>query len=297
MTGFSSSSATREQGHATGLYSGIGVYPCSASLGFRGSPTPRPQEVATSQPTSSMKDLFCSFMDCVSAFNHRLLLNLRLPKLVEAPYRLHLVHRRRFRYQVHPPPPPFENLGGRAPAVSAPPPDSHTVGLQVPLAAQSRSGFDPTPSPFPRFTPPPVCFPSAFPSLSVSGTGVRVSAAHCLVSSTHSAVPAQSTWDNPPSSVYGFSEPSHPPAQDFYPDDPGEEFYAESESLDTASANKSDELGKVVVKKLLLRKYLDQIYNPVPRSLLGLIPPPFRKRDSFNHLLLLMRGLPSRQTS
>ena len=69
MTGFSSSSATREQGHATGLYSGIGVYPCSASLGFRGSPTPHPQEEATSQPTSSMKDLFCSFMDCVSAFN------------------------------------------------------------------------------------------------------------------------------------------------------------------------------------------------------------------------------------
>ena len=260
MTGFSSSSATREQGHATGLYSGIGVYPCSASLGFRGSPTPHPQEVATSQPTSSMKDLFCSFMDCVSAFNPSFAAKFApaqacrgsIPAALGAPPPVSVSSAST---------PPFENLGGRAPAVSAPPPDSHTVGLQVPLSAQSRSGFDPTPSPFPRFTPPPVCFPSAFPSLSVSGTGVRVSAAHCLVSSTLSAVPAQSTWDNPPSSVYGFSEPSHPPAQDYYPDDPGEELYAESESLDTASANKSDKLGQVAVK--LLRKYLDQIYNPV----------------------------------
>ena len=180
MTGFSSSSATRDQGHATGLYSGIGVYPCSASLGFRGSPTPHPQEEATSQPTSSMKDLFCSFMDCVSAFNPSFAAKFApsqacrgsIPAALGAPPPVSVSSAST---------PPFENLGGRAPAVSAPPPVSHAVGLQVPLAAQSRSGFDPTPSPFPRFTPPPVCFPSAFPSLSVSGTGVRVSAAHCLV--------------------------------------------------------------------------------------------------------------------
>ena len=179
-------------------------------LGFGVVPPLHPQEEATSQPTSSMKDLFCSFMDCVSAFNPTFAAKFApsqacrgsIPAALGAPPPVSVSSA-----SSPPPPPPFENLGGRAPAVSAPPPVSHAVGLQVPLAAQSRSGFDPTPSPFPRFTPPPVCFPSAFPSLSVSGTGVRVSAAHCLVSSTHSAVPSQSTWDNPPSSVYGFSEP------------------------------------------------------------------------------------------
>ena len=77
-----------------------------------------------------------------------------------------------------------------------------------------------------------------------------------LVSSPRFAVSAQPAWDNPPPFTYGFSEPSHLPAQDFYPDDPGEEFY--SEVSDASSA--SDELGQAAVN--LLRKYLDQIYDP-----------------------------------
>ena len=72
------SSATSAQGRATGLYSG--VYPNIASLGFRGSPTPRPQLDATSQPTSSMQGLFSSFMDCVSAFNPAFAANFALPQ-------------------------------------------------------------------------------------------------------------------------------------------------------------------------------------------------------------------------
>ena len=114
MTGFSSSSATREQGHATGLYSGNGVYPCSASLGFRGSPTLHPQEEATLQPTSSMKDLFCSFMDCVSAFNPTFAAKFApsqacrgsIPAALGAPPPVSVSS------ASTPPPPPFENLGG-----------------------------------------------------------------------------------------------------------------------------------------------------------------------------------------
>ena len=63
------SSATREEGRATGLYPS-GVYPCSVSLGFR------PQLDATQQPSSSMHGLFRSFMDCVSAFNPSFAANL-----------------------------------------------------------------------------------------------------------------------------------------------------------------------------------------------------------------------------
>ena len=245
------SSATPAQGRATGLYSS-GVYPCSASLGFRGSPTPRPQLDATSQPTSSMEGLFHSFMDCVSAFNPAFAANFAHPQ----------ARRGSTPAALGAPPPvsisapaPFFDSGVRAPSVPTPFTSPHFVGLEVPLAAQSRFGFGPTPSPSSRFASPSVCFPSAYPSLSVSGSGVRGRAAHCLVSSPRFAASAQPAWNDPPPMAYGFSEPSHP-AQDFYPDDPGEEFY--SEVSDASSV--SDELGQTAVN--LLRKYLDQIYDP-----------------------------------
>ena len=84
---------------------------------------------------------------------------------------------------------------------------------------------------------------------------MRGSAAHCLVSSLPSAASAQPAWDNPPPFTYGLSEHTPLPSQDLYPDDPGEEFYEDSDK-----SSDSDALGQAAVD--LLRKYLDNVYNP-----------------------------------
>ena len=81
---------------------------------------------------------------------------------------------------------------------------------------------------------------------------MRGSAAHCLISSAASSQPA---WDNPPPFTYGFSEHTPLPSQDLYPDDRGEEFYEDSDK-----SSDSDALGQAAVD--LLRKYLDNVYNP-----------------------------------
>ena len=150
------SSATREEGRATGLYPS-GVYPCSVSLGFRGSPTPRPQLDATPQPSSSMHGLFCSFMDCVLAFNPSFAANLALSPARRGSIPAALGA---------PPPPPSVSLpasapfsvdsGARAPTVSAPFTSPHLMGQEDPLAAFSRT-VSPPPSHCRRVLRPPLC--------------------------------------------------------------------------------------------------------------------------------------------
>ena len=92
---------------------------------------------------------------------------------------------------------------------------------------------------------------------------MRGSAAHCLVSPPPSAASAQPAWDNPPPFTYGFSERTPLPSQDLYPDDPGEEFYSE----DSDKSSDSDALGQAAVD--LLRKHLDNVYNPAAAQPVG----------------------------
>ena len=153
------SSATREEGRATGLYPS-GVYPCSVSLGFRGSPTPRPQLDATPQPSSSMHGLFRSFMDCVSAFNPSFAANLApsparrvsIPAALGAPPSVSLPASAPFSF----------DRGARAPTVSAPFSSPHLMGQEDPLAALSRT-VSPHPHTVVAFCVPLGVFPVRLP--------------------------------------------------------------------------------------------------------------------------------------
>ena len=148
------------------------VYSCSVSLGFRGSPTPRPQLDATPQPSSSMHGLFRSFMDCVSAFNPSFATN-----LAPSPAR-----RGSIPAALGAPPPPSVLLpasapfssdrGARAPTVSAPFSSPHLMGQEDPLAALSRT-VSPPPPPHPHtvvsFCVPLGVFPVRVPVGFLSG--------------------------------------------------------------------------------------------------------------------------------
>ena len=105
------SSTTREEGRATGLYPS-GVYPCSVSLGFRGSPTPRPRLDATPQPSSAMHGLIRSFIVCVSTFNPSFAANLAPPPARRGSIPAALSAPLRFRYP-RPPPSYFITVLGR----------------------------------------------------------------------------------------------------------------------------------------------------------------------------------------
>ena len=175
------SRATREEGRATGLYPS-GVYPCSVPLGFRGSPTPRPQLVATPQPSSAMHGTFfvhswIAFRLSIPSFAANLApppaRRGSIPAALGGPPPLSVSLPR-----VRPPSLLIAVLGRLQclPLFSSP----HLMGQEDPLAAHSRSVSPPPPptlTPFVAFWRPLWCVSlSAYPSVSFPGFGVRGSA-------------------------------------------------------------------------------------------------------------------------